>query len=288
MIIEDYISSGIIESYVLGLADAQEIAELEQFRSIYPEIQAAIDSFEASLETVALSNAIAPATDTKDKLFLALELQDEFTNKTNTTETVATDIQEEHEEAKVVSMPLKPIPAKSAKMFQYVAAASIILFVLSAALNVYFFSKYKSATKQIVALLNQKNALYTDNQTIQAKYLELNSSLQLMSDTNIIKVAMKGIPGKEGDLATVFWDNKTKDVYLLPNKLPKAPEGKQYQLWALVNGKPIDAGVLEDCNGVCKLKNTQKADIFAITLEKKGGSPTPDLSQLYVLGKVSS
>jgi len=285
VIIEDYISSGIIESYVLGLADAQEIAELEQFRSIYPEIQAAIDSFEASLETVALSNAIAPAADTKDKLFLALELQDEFINKTNTIEPDATDVKEE---AKVVSMPLKPIPAKSAKMFQYVAAASIILFVLSAALNVYFFSKYKSATKQIVALLNQKNALYTDNQTIQAKYLELNSSLQLMSDTNIIKVAMKGIPGKEGDLATVFWDNKTKDVYLLPNKLPKAPEGKQYQLWALVNGKPIDAGVLEDCNGVCKLKNTQKADVFAITLEKKGGSPTPDLSQLYVLGKVSS
>ena len=283
MIIEDYISSGIIESYVLGLADAQEIAELEQFRSTYPEIQAAIDSFEASLETVALSNAIAPAADTKDKLFLAL--QDEFINPTNNLEPVAS---EEQNKAKVVSMPLKPIPAKSARMFQYVAAASIILFVLSAALNVYFFSKYKSATKQVVALLNEKNALYTDNQTMQAKYLELNSSLQLMSDTNIIKIAMKGIAGKEGDLATVFWDNKTKDVYLLPNKLPKAPEGKQYQLWALVNGKPIDAGLLEDCNGVCKLKNTQKADIFAITLEKKGGSPTPDLTQLYVLGKVSS
>ncbi len=282
MIIEEYISNGIIESYVLGLADAQEVAELELLKSIYPEIQAAIDSFEASLETVALSNAIAPAADTKEKLFLAL--QDEFTNTTNTTEAVAID----SKGAKVVSMPLKPIPARSAKIFQYVAAASVILFVVSAGLNIYFFSKYKSAAEQVVALLNQKNTLYTDNQTMQAKYLELNSSLQLMSDTNIIKVAMKGIPGKEGNLATVFWDNKTKDVYLLPNKLPKAPEGKQYQLWALVNGKPIDAGVLEDCNGVCKLKNTQKADIFAITLEKKGGSPTPDLSQLYVLGKVSS
>ena len=279
MNIEEYISSGIIESYVLGLADAQEVAELEQLKGAHPEIQAAIDSFEASLETAAFANTITPAADTKDKLMLAL--QDEFVDQTS--------IPNQHiEEAKVVTMPLKPIPAKSAKMFQYIAAASIILFVVSAALNVYFFREYTSANKQVVALLNEKNALFTDNNNIQAKYQEITNSLQLMSDTNVIKVAMKGIAGKEGNLATVFWNSKSKDVYVLANKLPKAPEGKQYQLWALVKGKPIDAGMLNDCNGVCKLKNTQQADLFAITLEKKGGSPSPDLTQLYVLGKVSS
>jgi anti-sigma-K factor RskA len=49
----------------------------------------------------------------------------------------------------------------------------------------------------------------------------------------------------------------------------------------------VDAGVLGDCNGLCKLSNITKAQAFAITLEKKGGSPTPDLTQLHVLGKVS-
>jgi anti-sigma-K factor RskA len=277
--IEEYISSGIIESYVLGLADAQEVAELEQLKGAHPEIQAAIDSFEASLETAAFANTITPAADTKDKLMLAL--QDEFVDQTNI-------LNQQTKEVKVVTMPLKPIPAKSAKMFQYIAAASIILFVVSAALNVYFFREYTSANKQVVALLNEKNALFTDNNNIQAKYQEITNSLQLMSNTNVIKVAMKGIAGKEGNLATVFWNSKSKDVYVLANKLPKAPEGKQYQLWALVKGKPIDAGMLNDCNGVCKLKNTQQADLFAITLEKKGGSPSPDLTQLYVLGKVSS
>ena len=279
MNIEEYISSGIIESYVLGLADAQEVAELEQLKGAHPEIQTAIDSFEASLETAAFANTITPAADTKDKLMLAL--QDEFVDQT-------TIPNQQTKEAKVVTMPLKPIPAKSAKMFQYIAAASIILFVVSATLNVYFFREYTAANKQVVALLNEKNALFTDNNNIQAKYQEITNSLQLMSDTNVIKVAMKGIAGKEGNLATVFWNSKSKDVYVLANKLPKAPEGKQYQLWALVKGKPIDAGMLNDCNGVCKLKNTQQADIFAITLEKKGGSPSPDLTQLYVLGKVSS
>ena len=99
---------------------------------------------------------------------------------------------------------------------------------------------------------------------------------------------MPGVPGKETSLTTVFWNKNTKDVYLLANKLPQAAEGKQYQLWALVDGKPVDAGLLEDCNGVCKLKNIPKAQAFAITLEDKGGSASPHLDQLYVIGNVSS
>ena len=283
MNIEEYILSGIIEIYVLGMADAQESAELEQLKSQHPEIQVAIDSFEISLEMTALLNAIAPAEETKSKLMVAL--QDEFVaSSTNTTETVTT----EKQSAKVVQLPLTPIASKANHLYRYIAAASIILLLGSTATNVYLFKRYSAANKEITALLNDKNTLTTDNKTIEAKYQEITNSLQLTSDANMIKIAMKGIAGKEGDLATVFWDSKTKDVYLLSNTLPKAPEGKQYQLWALVNGKPVDAGVLEDCNGVCKLKNTTKADVFAITLEKKGGSVSPDLTQLYVMGKVTS
>ena len=56
----------------------------------------------------------------------------------------------------------------------------------------------------------------------------------------------------------------------------------------MVDGKPVDAGVF-DLNagpGMFKMKNIPRAQAFAITLEKKGGSPTPSLDKLYVLGKV--
>ena len=285
MNIEEYILSGIIEAYVLGMADADEVAQLEQLKKQHPEIQAAIDSFENELEATAMANAVTPAATTKTKLMQALA--EDFSNlDTNTTESSTQPTAPK--EAKVVQLPLTPIASKAGNLFKYIAAASIILLLGSTATNVYLFNKYNTLNKEVIALLNDKNTLTTDNNTIQTKYQEVTNSLQLMSDTNIIKVALKGIAGKEGNLATVFWNNKTKDVYLLSNKLPKAPEGKQYQLWALVNGKPIDAGMLQDCNGVCKLKNTVKADVFAITLEKAGGSPSPDLTQLYVLGKVSS
>jgi anti-sigma-K factor RskA len=56
----------------------------------------------------------------------------------------------------------------------------------------------------------------------------------------------------------------------------------------LVNGKPVDVGLLTaDCNGLCKLKTIPEAQAFAITLENKGGSATPHLDQLYVMGKIA-
>lgn len=258
MDIKAYIESGVIESYVLGMANDQETTELVQLSRQYPEIREAIDAFELALEKQAIANAMPPSAHVKKQLLETLDFS------------IA-------EKAKVVSFSLR----------RYVAAASIILLAASAALNVYFYSQFRSASTAYQALLVEKNSLFAENQATQTKVLDLYSSMQMMSDPTVQKVSMPGIPGKEGNLATVFWDSKSKDVYLLANKLPEAAPGKQFQLWAIVNGKPVDAGVIGVCAGLCKMKNIPNASMFAITLEKKGGSPTPTLDQMYVAGKVS-
>ena len=90
-------------------------------------------------------------------------------------------------------------------------------------------------------------------------------------------------------MATVYWNTESKDVYLLVNKLPKPVPDKQYQLWAIVDGKPVDAGIFDMREGISfvKLKTIPKAEAFAITLEKKGGSATPTMDAMYVMGKVT-
>ena len=72
------------------------------------------------------------------------------------------------------------------------------------------------------------------------------------------------------------------------NELPKPRADKQYQLWAIVDGKPVDAGVFDVDGGAAfvKLKNIPNAQAFAITLENKGGSASPHMDALYVMGKV--
>ncbi|HPZ88874.1 MAG TPA: anti-sigma factor, partial [Flavihumibacter sp.] len=64
--------------------------------------------------------------------------------------------------------------------------------------------------------------------------------------------------------------------------------GKQYQLWAIVNGKPQNAGLLQNCNEFCYLSTNSNAQAFAITLEKTGGSEEPTLTEMLVLGQVKS
>jgi anti-sigma-K factor RskA len=68
--------------------------------------------------------------------------------------------------------------------------------------------------------------------------------------------------------------------------MEKTPAGKQYQLWAIVDGKPVDAGMIGDCEGLCKMKVIDHAEAFAVTLENAGGSPAPTLTAMFVLGKV--
>lgn len=260
MDIKAYIESGVIESYVFGMAEAQEAAELERLSRQYPEIRKAIDEFEIALEKQALAGAVAPPAHIKKHLLDTLEFE------------------KEEKTARVVSFGWS----------RYVAAASVILLVASAVLNIYFYNQFKSTSTAYQALLVEKNSLFAENQNIQTKVLDLYSNMQMMSDPSFLKVSMSGttIPGKEGNLATVFWNSKSKDVYLLPNKLAQAPSDKQYQLWAIVDGKPVDAGVIADCAGLCKMKNIPSATMFAITLEPKGGSAAPHLDQMYVAGKV--
>lgn len=55
-----FLQSGIIESYVLGLATAEEILEVEEYYNQYSEVKNAIDSFSELLEEQARANSIAP------------------------------------------------------------------------------------------------------------------------------------------------------------------------------------------------------------------------------------
>lgn len=259
MDVQAYIESGVIESYIMGMATEAEATELLQLAARFPQVQHALTEAEMALEAFSMQHAVAPPPTVKENIFSALSLE----SSTSTPK------------SRVVPL-----------HFRWVAAAAVILLIASSALNVYFYSRFKETSNQYQALVLEKNTLQANNAIMQTKSLDLYNSMQMMTDPAMLKVSMPGIAGKEANFATVFWDTKSKDVYILPNKLPQPVRGKQYQLWAIVDGKPVDAGVLSDCAGLCKMKNIPKASMFAITLEQSGGSAVPTLSEMYVAGKV--
>ncbi len=67
------------------------------------------------------------------------------------------------------------------------------------------------------------------------------------------------------------------------------PSGKQYQLWAIVEDKPASMGVFDAVADTSKLQEVsyvENAQAYAVTLEPRGGSETPTLEQMYVVGEL--
>lgn len=263
MDIKAYIESGIIESYVMRLTSPEETADVVSMMSAYPEIAKAVNDFEISLEQHLTANAVVPSPDVKQAIWN--ELNPDF-------------LPVAKEDPAITGTAVRR-PAT----WKYLAAASLVLLLISAVLNIYYYNKYADARREYNGLLAERTSLFANLDAAQTKLNVLDSSMQMMKDTAMQIIAMTGKNSK----ATVYWNSRTKDVYVLQNEMAKVPQGKQYQLWAIVDGKPVDAGMVGDCGDVlCKMKNIPRAEAFAITLENAGGSAVPTMSQLYVIGKV--
>ncbi|MEJ7673904.1 MAG: anti-sigma factor [Chitinophagaceae bacterium] len=90
----------------------------------------------------------------------------------------------------------------------------------------------------------------------------MNKDMDVMTDKNAMPVVLNGTPNSPDALAKIFWMKNTGEVYVDPTNLPQTPAGMQYQLWAIVDGKPLDAGMISTEKGIYhiqKMKTFGKA-----------------------------
>lgn len=68
MDLNDYIESGIIESYLLGLASVEETELFERMRSLYPELNTEISAAEYRLQKVMEEEGVTPPAKVWNKI----------------------------------------------------------------------------------------------------------------------------------------------------------------------------------------------------------------------------
>ncbi|WP_428660952.1 anti-sigma factor [Runella sp.] len=262
-----YIESGILEDYLSGNVTDQERREVECLSKIYPEIRTELDQLGEAVERYAFAHRVAPPADLKDKIMAQLEFADEKKEVSSKDSSLDRVSEEEIDETPVYTLNSR----QSSFQWGWVAAASVAALIGSA---VYFNAR-----------------LDTVNTTLAQQSVELTQKNELIANLNNADnqfVTLKGVEKSPNSAVRVVWNPKTQEVRLNVLSLPTPEAGKQYQLWGLVGGKPVDLGVF-DVNGVMqKMKAAPQAEAFAVTLEKRGGSASPTLSEMYVMGKVSS
>ena len=272
MNIPDYIASGILESYALGVVSDQERREVECLSAIYPEVRQEADRLAVALENYALTYSVTPPAELQNRIRERL--------------TFAPAAAPAEEEAKII--PLQ----RERPVFQvaWLAAAAVGLVLIAFA---YFLINQlqdnRAQTEQMAQVNTQLQNEVGQLRQQQTRDTQLLTLLRQPGVQTVRLAAAK--PGGERADVLVYWNRPKRQVTLEIERLPDLPAGRQYQLLALIGGRPVDAGVLTNEAGTASLQTTNRAigaaDTFAITIEKAGGSPSPTLAALVALGKVS-
>lgn len=121
------------------------------------------------------------------------------------------------------------------------------------------------------------------------RFDETGRNLNVITDPAFNNIVMTGTENSPNSLAYVYWNEHTSEVYLSIKNMKALTPENQYQLWAIIDGKPVDAGVFDsDAKDLVKMKNIAgHAAAFAVTIEPRGGKESPTLSTMQVSGNVA-
>lgn len=266
MKIEEYISSGILESYVLDQLSQAERAEVEKIANDHAEVREEIEFIELSIEAIAFKSSKKPAAHLKNSILDKIDLEEDATP------VVAIDRNE-----------------SGSSFLKYAAAASIIVALGSAFMAFNYWNKWKGAEDRLSTLIAQNEQFAENYNTVNQKLDHLENAVAVLDNSSYTRVVLNGTDNSPDAKATVYWNKSTKDVYLSIKGLKELSEDQQYQLWAIIDGKPVDAGVFDMNNPgmLVQLKNTNpNAVAFAVTIEPRGGSENPSLETMQVIGNV--
>ena len=243
MNIQDIISSGLLDMYATGNTTAEENAQVQALLVEYPQLKDELTSIEQALEEYAFANAIQPKIRVQEKLFSELNFE-----QNNTV--------------------IAKSPAININNWKKIAVAASILFAASALANIFIYKKYSDTESQIQAS-NKKIESFKELEE------EDETEKKVVFSKYSLPLKMNGSELAPNADAKIFWLTNTGEIFLDGRNLPPTPTGKQYQLWAIVDGKAIDAGLIQSADGrtfkLQKMKTFGKAQAFAITLEVAGG-----------------
>lgn len=270
--IKAYIESGILELYVLGDVTPKERSQVEAMVQKHPAIKAELDEIERSMALYAEQNAIEPPETLRNRVLNKLvdNLGDDSRSAPN----------EEDEKEKII-IPISR--ARSNTFFKYAFAACLALLIVSVAALISVYSKLQRSNDLVASL-------QSGNQRFVSKTRLLDNELTVYRDPSFKTLKLQGTKKSPSSDLIVAWSPANKKVMIdMSNaNMPVNDNNHQYQLWALVAGKPVDLGVFDadtTSKGMKEMKSTASADAFAVTLEPRGGSPTPTMDEMMVIGK---
>ncbi|OGX86829.1 anti-sigma factor [Hymenobacter glacialis] len=302
--IQQYIESGILEQYALGELSSAEQAAVDNNAASHPEIQEELQQVQAALGFYAEAHAITPPAGMRERVLgnvlaqiakpaSTLRADVDAVAQASTASNQPTHVATQPVAAasgEAVVRPMATAPATQPASRSVWAMAASVALIMSLAANALFYSRWVEASDEVVALQSSQARFAATQNVVQKQLGALREDNQVLRSDEFRAVALAGTKTSPSARAKVLYNATTRKVYVDVRSLPALPAGKQYQLWALDNGKPVDAGVLlastATGEGIQQMKDIASAQAFAMTVEPMGGSVNPTLSTMTVVGTI--
>ncbi|MBR9844946.1 MAG: anti-sigma factor [Algicola sp.] len=212
-----FFQSGLLDKYILDETSSLERLKVEHFIDTYPEVESEYKRLQDNLEIIAKANAVeAP----------------EFI-----LDSVLEDIEED-------TVPVIKLDKTYRKTPWYSIAASVVALL--------FAGGYYMKTQQNTDLLNENQVVVDEIFDLRSDIEENNKRLDNLMDEfmklnnpETEKYVFRG-NGRAKDLKTVAYINPVDETSMIDVvSLPQLPEDQNYQLWAEMQDRMINLGILD-------------------------------------------
>ncbi len=256
---QEFLASGLMEQYTLGLTSPEETALVEHFIAAHPEVKLEMNALQKAVEDYAAQYAIPPPRHLKKKILSEISSEN--------------------------GLKIEPSSGSRTAIFRKWTISLACLLLLVIGLVSYLAWKQQTLKAEVLHLSDQLTTYRTQYQQLQQQTVVPQKLMPLLENPYTLVIHLQGKPDAPQAHAIAYWNVVLNNAYIQLIDMPTLASDKQYQIWADVNGKMINLGIL-NMDTLQDINFLENAASLTITVEPKGGSTQPNVSQLIADGKI--
>ena len=244
--IYSFLESGLLEKYLIGDTSVSETEKVETYISKYPEVKSQYDLLQDNLEIISKFNAVEAPKDSLSNILEALD------------------------DNPVIALHTKQ--RRVSVWYSIAASAAAILFAVT---SFYFYNQNQTLLNETLVVDQEIEDLRSDIDNTNSRLESVMKQFMRLNNPETEKYIIRGNK-RAKNLKTVAYINpKEKTSMIEVVSLPQLPEEQCYQMWAQMQDKMVNLGILNASDrDLRSIPYTENALGFNITIEPKGGNET--------------
>lgn len=241
--LHSFLNSNLLNKYLVGETSIEESKQVEYFIDNYPEAALAYEKLQNNLEIIAKAGSVDVPSNILNNILESLE---------------------EPNETKVIQL----VQNRRISWYSYAASAAAVLF---AATTFFLYQKNQNLLKENNIVIEEIYDLRSDIEKNNSKLAELSKELMKLNNPDAKKYVINGNE-RAKNLKTVAYINPVEKTSMIDViTLPKLPKEQYYQIWAEMQDRMVNLGILDQSDRKLKqIPYLEDALALSIKIGTKG------------------